>query len=70
MKLITNMTPMNLLAPSAMILVRSIQGRSWMAATVSSLASTKWAGAIVNDCRQGLVLWMNEREVQAVKGAL
>jgi len=67
MKLNLNLIPMNLLPRTATVLLRSIQGRSWAAATVASLAGTKWAGAVVNDSREGLVLWMNESEVRAVK---
>ena len=60
---------MNLLNPSATVILRSIQGRSWMAATVAKLAGTKWAGAIVAEGRQGLVLWMNEAEVKTMRQA-
>lgn len=67
MKSNTKLIPMNLLPETAIVILRSIQGRKWMAATVASLAQTKWAGAIVNDAREGFTLWMNEAEVRAMK---
>lgn len=61
------LVPMNILPASAIVILRSIQGRSWAAATVASLASTRWAGAVVNDTRRGFELLMHESEVQAIK---